>query len=193
MVSAHPFSGNFSPFFCVAANMDHTKAGPGIWIISLGGVIFILVLFISAYWEADIRWLHFFQAWMYLATMGLVWMDNKWGLFVGFGAAAFWNYTTLFVNTFLKNGLDQALLLVHSGHLSRPDLFISVPAWFGNLLVIVGCCVLYMRRSDRSWADIPKLLIAFAGTTGFFALAMALFQPRYLPLFRQCLHPKLHL
>jgi hypothetical protein len=130
---------------------------------------------------------------MYLATIALVWMDSKWGLFVGFGAAVFWDYANLFVTTFLKNGLDQALLLVCSSHLSRPDLFVSVPGWFGNLLVIVGCRALYMRRSDRNWADVPKLLTAFAGTTGFFALAMALFQPRYLALFPRCLHPQLHL
>ena len=130
---------------------------------------------------------------MYIATIGLVWTHRKWGLFIGLSAAAFWNYTTLFVNTFLESRLNQALLLVHSGHLPRPDLFISVPAWIGNLLVIVGCCLLYMQRSDKNWADSFKLLIAFAGTTAYFALAMAVFQPRYLALFPQCLHPKLHL
>ena len=165
----------------------------GAWMIALGGAIFILVLLVSAYWEADIRWLHFFQAWMYIATIGLLSKNSKWGLFIGLGAAMFWNYTTLFVNTFLKNGLEQALLLVHSGHLSRPDLFLSVPGWLGNLLVAVGCCAVYLRRTDKSWADAPKFLIALGGTMTFFALAMALFQPRYLILFPQCLHPQLHL
>jgi hypothetical protein len=39
------------------------------WTVAIGAAVFIGVLFISAYWEADIRWLHFFQAWMYLATI----------------------------------------------------------------------------------------------------------------------------
>jgi len=172
--------------------MREAKVNVGNGIFTAGAVIFILALFISAYWEADIRRLHFFQSWMYIAAIALAWKNRKWGLFIGFSAAIFWNYTTLFVNTFLKNGLDQAFLLVHSGHVLRPDLLISVPAWLGNLLVMVGACVLYVRRPDKSWADVVRLLLAFAGTTGFFALIMALFQPRYLALFPQCLHPRLH-
>src|SRR4051794_32590469 len=101
----------------------------------------MLVLFLSAYWEADIRWLHFFQSWMYVAAIALIWNRSKWGYFVGFGAALFWNYTTLFVNTFLKNGWEQCQILLHSGRRSRPDLFISVPAWAGNLAVLVGCLI----------------------------------------------------
>jgi hypothetical protein len=61
------------------------------------------------------------------------------GSLIGVGAAGLWNYMTLFVNTFLKNGLNQASILVHTGHLPRPDLFISVVGWLGNLAVIVGC------------------------------------------------------
>jgi uncharacterized protein YdaU (DUF1376 family) len=38
------------------------------WLILTGAVCFIFVLALSAYWEADIRWLHFFQAWMYVAA-----------------------------------------------------------------------------------------------------------------------------
>ena len=170
--------------------MDQAVSRTSVWLITLGGVLFIFALFISAYWEADIRWLHFFQSWMYIATIGLVWTNRKWGLFIGLSAAAFWNYTTLFVNTFFVSGLKQALLLMQFGHLPRPDLFISVPAWVGNLLVIAGCCLLYVQRLDKNWADSLKLLTAFAGTTAYFALAMAVFQPRYLPLFRGCLHPR---
>lgn len=162
-------------------------------MITIGATVFIVVLFISAYWEADIRLLHFFQAWMYLATLALVWKHSRWGYFIGIGAAALWNYTTLFVNTFLKNGLDQASILVHTGHLPRPDLFISVPAWLGNLAVIGGCVLAYGCGAEKKWLDIPKFAIAVVGTTCFFALIVAIFQPRYLGLFRGLLHPHLHL
>ena len=37
--------------------------------------------------------------------------------------------------------------------------------------------------------DLVRLVVAFVLTTGFFALDMALFQPRYLGLFRRLLHP----
>ncbi len=165
----------------------------GQWMVAIGATVFIAVLFIAAYWEADIRWLHFFQAWMYVATSALVWKRSKWGCFIGVGVAALWNYMTLFVNTFLKNGLDQASILVHTGHLPRPDLFISVPGWLSNLAVIVGCVLAYACVADKKWTDIFKFAAAVVGTTSFFALIVALFQPRYLGLFPGLLHPHLHL
>ncbi|HEY2460406.1 MAG TPA: hypothetical protein VGI16_06350 [Candidatus Acidoferrum sp.] len=163
------------------------------WTITAGAMAFIGVLFISAYWEADIRWLHFFQAWMYVPTIALVWKRSRWGYFIGVGAAALWNYVTLFVNSFLKGGLNQASILLHTGHLPRPDLFISVPGWLGNFAVIVGCVLAYAWMADKKWTDIPKFSLTVAGTTGYFALIVAVFQPRYLDLFPRLLHPHLHL
>lgn len=130
---------------------------------------------------------------MYLATLALVWKPNRWGYFIGTGAAALWDYITVFVNTFLKSGLDQASILVHTSHLPRPDLFISVPAWLGNLAVILGCVLAYAYEPEKKWADIPKFAAAVVGTTCFFVLIVAIFQPRYLGLFRGLLHPQLHL
>ena len=163
------------------------------WTVAIGAAVFIGVLFIAAYWEADIRWLHFFQAWMYLATIILVWKGNRWGYFIGVGAAVLWNYITLFVNTFLEQGLNQASILVHTGHLPRPDQFISVPGWLGNLMVIVGCVLAYGWTADKRRSDILKFALALVGTTSFFALIVALFQPRYLGLFPALLHPHIHL
>lgn len=162
------------------------------WMVTGGAIVFIVVLFLSAYWEADIRWLHFFQSWMYLAAIALIWNSSKWGYFVGFGAALFWNYTTLFVNTFLKNGWEQGQILLHSGQLPRPDLFISVPAWASNLAVLVGCLIGYLLASNKKWSDLLRCVTGLAATVAFFALIVAMCQPRYLPLFRGALHPQLH-
>jgi hypothetical protein len=43
----------------------------------------------------------------------------------------------------------------------------------------------------QSLRDAGRFLVTFALTTGFFALDMALFQPRYLGLFPRMLHPHL--
>ena len=162
------------------------------WIATTGAIAFIIVLFLSAYWEADIRWLHFFQSWMYLVAIALIWKGSKWGYFVGFGTALFWNYTTLFVNTFLKNGWEQAQILIHTGQLPRPDLFISVPAWSGNLAVLVGCMVGYLLAPEKKWTDLLRCVTGMAASIAFFALIIAVCQPRYLPLFRGAIHPQLH-
>jgi hypothetical protein len=43
----------------------------------------------------------------------------------------------------------------------------------------------------KSLGDAGRLLATFVLTTAFFALDMALFQPRYLGIFPRLLHPHL--
>src|SRR5437660_6322211 len=99
------------------------------WLIALGACAFIAVLAVSAYWEADIRWLHFFQAWMYLAAIVLGLRRTRWGYFIGASAAGLWNYANIFATGFFYSGLQQLSGWANRGHLSRPDLAIAVPAW----------------------------------------------------------------
>lgn len=158
-------------------------------LIVLGAFVFILMLGLSAYWEPDIRWLHFFQSWMYVATIVLALRRNSWGYFIGFSAAGLWIYANLFATTFFFNGLHQLSQWVHTGHVERADLLIAVPAWFSNLLVVIGCAWGHFRVPTQSLRDAARFVATFVLTTGFFALDMALFQPRYLSLFPRMLHP----
>jgi hypothetical protein len=161
------------------------------WLVVIGGCAFILVLAISAFFEADIRWLHFFQAWMYIATIALVLRRSRFGYFIGISAAGLWDYANLVATTFFFNGLQQLSLWMHTGHLDRPDLLIAVPAWFANLFVFAGCLWGYLRLPKQRSRDAVMLPVIFALTTAFFALDMALFQPRYLGIFPRMLHPHL--
>jgi hypothetical protein len=113
------------------------------------------------------------------------------GYFIGFSAAALWIYTNLFATAFFVSGLHLLSQLVRTGHLERVDVLIAIPAWFSNLLVVIGCVWAYFRVPRGSLRDTGKLLVTFALTKGFFALDMALFQPRYLSLFPRMLHPHL--
>ena len=159
------------------------------WLILSGAGFFILVLGISAWWQADIRWLHFFQAWMYIAAIVLALRKNAWGYWIGFSAAGLWDYSNLVATTFFFNGLQQLSQWIQTGQLRRPDLLIAVPAWFANFFVVIGAVWGYARLPKKSQGDLVRLMVAFVLTTGFFALDMALFQPRYLGLFRRLLHP----
>jgi hypothetical protein len=116
-----------------------------LWLTVVGSCSFILLLGISAFWERDIRWLHFFQAWMYIAIILLAISRKRWGYFIGISAAGLWNYSTVFANTFFYNGLQQFSRWMHSGQLERPDLLLSVPAWISNLTIIVGCAWAYLQ------------------------------------------------
>ncbi len=116
---------------------------------------------------------------------------NSWGYFIGFSAAGLWIYANLFATTFFFNGLQQLSQWVHTGRLDRADLLIAVPAWFSNLLVVIGCVWGYSWFPTRSGRDAGRVLLSFALATGFLALDMAVFQPRYLGLFPRMLHPHL--
>jgi hypothetical protein len=162
--------------------------GPELLIV-IGSGLFIFVLGLSAYFEADIRWLHFFQAWMYLATIALSLRHNRWGYFIGISAAGFWNYINLFVTTFFRNGLHWLGTSVATGQIQHVDQIIAVPAWIGNSLVPVGCIWAYGRLAERNRNDLVRFVVAIILTTAFFAADVAVCQPRYLPLFRRALQP----
>jgi hypothetical protein len=128
---------------------------------------------------------------MYLATIALAHRKSRWGYFIGISTAGLWVYANIFATTFFFNGLQQLSQWVHTGHLSRPDLLIAVPAWFSNLIVVVGCLWGYFLLPKRPIFDTARFAVTFALTTGFLALDMFLFQPRYLGLFPRMLHPHL--
>lgn len=158
-------------------------------LIVAGGCVFIFILGLSAYFEADIRWLHFFQSWMYIAAMALSLRRNRWGYFIGFSAAGFWNYVSLCVTTFFASGLHWLSASLAARQIQHVDQIIAVPAWIGNLLVIVGCIWAYTKLPKKNLRDAVRFVFAFILTTALFAADISIFQPRYLPLFRRSLHP----
>jgi hypothetical protein len=158
------------------------------WTIVAECLAFILILAVSAYWEPDIRLLHFFQAFIYVAVIGLSLQHNRWGYFIGISIAAFWNAANIFATTFLRAGLSQLGELLTTGHVSRPDLFIAVPAALTHFLLILCCLWAYARFDKKQWSDIPVFLTSAVVSIGYFAAIIALLQPRYLPIFKRLLH-----
>lgn len=161
--------------------------------IAISCLVFITVLVLSAWWDPSIRWLHFFQAWLYLAIIGLTYYKSRWGYFLGIATAGFWNYTVLCVNTFFQAGREQLSILLSTGQLPRPDLIISVPAVAAHF-VMIGCCLWsYSQLPGKGWRDAGRAVASTMFSVGYFALIMALFQPRYLVLFTRLFHPHLNL
>ena len=155
--------------------------------------IFIAILGLAAWWDPSIRWLHAFQALLYVVIATLALQRNRWGYFLGIATAGFWNYATLFLNNFFHAGREQLTILLSTGDLPRPDLLISVPAVSAHF-VMIGCCLWgYLRLLDKRWPDAGRAMASAAISVGYFALIMALFQPRYLVLFTRLLHPHLSL
>ena len=128
---------------------------------------------------------------MYIATIVLGLRGSRLGYVIGISAAGLWDYANLFATTFLANGLEQLTHWLHTGRLAHPDALIAVPAWFSNVLVTAGCLWAYLRLPTKRRRDIIIFLITFVLTTGYFAIIMAIFQPRYLAIFPRLLHPTL--
>ena len=158
---------------------------------ALACLVFITILFLSAWWDPSIRWLHFFQAWLYVATAVLALRQDKWGYFLGIATAAFWAYGALFLNGFFQAGREQLMVLLETGTLPRPELIISVPAVLANLTVVVCCLWGYLRLPGRRLGDAGLFVASVVVSMGFFAADMAIFQPRYLVMFGRILHPHL--
>jgi len=169
-------------------NRKFSFPGPQLLILT-GSCVFVFVLALSAYLEPDIRRLHFFQAWMYVAAVGLSFRRSRWGYFIGLSAAGLWDYLNVFVTTFFRSGLHWLSVSIGSGRFERVDQIVAVPGWLGNLLVVIGCIWGYVQLREKGPGDLARFAIACSLTTGFFAAIMAICQPRYLPLFGRLLHP----
>ena len=159
------------------------------WLIFIGALMFIFILWLSALYDPSIRWLHFFQAWMYIAAMLLSLRRNRWGYFIGISAGGLWDYINVFVTNFLRSGLINLGRWMHGQNFKPEQAFIAVPAWTGNLLLVIGCIWGYTRQKNKLPADAGRLVVAFVLCTGFFILDIAICQPRYLPLIPRLLHP----
>jgi hypothetical protein len=111
---------------------------------------------------------------------------NRWDCFIGMSIAAFWDHTNLFVIDFIHAGLEESRGPLRTGHIAHPMLLVAVPAWTANLVPLVACLWGYLRQVPRPWTDVPRFAAAAVLSTGYFALIVALFQPRCLAIFPLC-------
>jgi len=153
--------------------------GP-LWLIIPGAAVFVFALAVSALFEADLRGLHFFQAWLYVVTVALSARKNRWGYFVGISTAFLWDYALFFTSPLFADLVKTP---------TRPDVLIQTLAWVGNLAIIVGCLWAYSREPVRPRGDWGRLALAFAGSTGFLVLIVTIFTPSRLSIFPALLHP----
>jgi hypothetical protein len=160
------------------------------WIrvsILLGAGFFIFALILSAVFDPRIRLLHALQALIYVAVIVLTRRNSAWGFGAGTIISAFWNYTNIFVTTFIKNGLEQIGTLLHTGQLHRPDLMIAVVAAAGHFLLIVACLAGFLRLRPRAvqWG---QFLAGGMLAVGYFVLIIFTTGPQYIPLIKKIFH-----
>ena len=153
------------------------------WSIDFGAGFFLFALLVSAVYDPRIRVLHTLQALIYIAVLVLTRRQSAWGFGAGFLIATFWNYTNIFVTTFVRNGADQLMLLLHTGRLRRPDMLIALVAAFGHFLMLVACVVglLRLRPGGR---ELGEFVLGGVLAVGFFVLIIFATGRQYIPLVR---------
>jgi hypothetical protein len=157
------------------------------WLIVGGASAFILALVVSGVFDPSIRVLHTLQALLYLGVILLARRNNAWAFGAGAIMAAFWDYINLFVTTNIPNGVHQLVLLLTTGHVSRPDQLIGIVAGGGHAVLLVGCVAGFLntRPTRKSWMEfVGGGAIAIA----YFLLIIVTTGRQYLPLMHRVFH-----
>ena len=149
-------------------------------LIVTSSVVFILVLALSAVFDASIRVLHAFQAAIYVAVVIFAGKRSACGYGAGCLIAAFWNWTNLVHTTFVTNGLRELSQAVQTGQVRRPDQLIAVLAAGAHFVLIFACLVGYARiRPKTSWEPVKFLTGGLLAIT-YFAGIIVLFGGQYV-------------
>jgi hypothetical protein len=164
---------------------DTTKLDAWIkWLMIASCVVFILVLAVSAVFEASIRVVHVFQALIYVAVVILAGTRSAWGYGAGCFIAAFWNWTNLVHTTFIANGISELSHSFQTGQIQRPDQLIAVLAAAAHFVLIGSCLAGYVQIKPKTRWDSVKFLGGGLLAIGYFAGIIIAFGPQYVPLLR---------
>jgi hypothetical protein len=155
------------------------------WTIVALCAIFIIVLAESAYFEADIRGLHFFQSLIYVAIAVLSLKHSKWGYAMGISIAAFWDGVNIFATSFIRNGFQSWAEFITTGHINNPVTFVAAPAGVDHLLLIICCAWAYARLNNKKWRDVGILFGGAVASIGYFAGSIVIFGPQFMPLLKR--------
>ncbi len=169
--------------------MDKTRINSR-WIahfIVTGAAFFILALVVSAVFDPKIRLLHALQALIYIAVIVLARKASAWGFGAGFFIATLWNYTNIFVTTFIEAGLQQLWNLLRTGQLSRPDLLIAVVAAAGHFLLLIACLFGFLRQRP-TLLEWEKFIAGGLIALGYFVVIIYTAGPQYIGLIRRVFH-----
>ena len=128
------------------------------WInacILVGSGIFVLGLVVSAVFAPEWRVLHPLQAMIYVAVVVLTRRKSAWGFGAGVTVAVFWNSLVLFTSPLIWEGTQELWAAIRTGSTSRPDRLLTLLAFGGHILIIIGCLVGFFRTRPgaRQWRD----------------------------------------
>lgn len=153
-------------------------------LIVLGAVMFVIGLTVSAAFAPEWRRLHVLQALIYVAIVALAWRNSAWGFGVGLVVAGFWNWLSTFATTATHDGIAELMSVVKTGSVHRPDLLLSLFAFTGHILIMLGCAIGFarLRPGRREWVQL--IAGGAASLVYLFAIVFAFGPPAAIQLMR---------
>jgi hypothetical protein len=139
---------------------------------------FMLALLIAACFVPSIRWLHAFQALIYVAVIFLTRRNSPWGFGAGCIIGVFWNYI------FLRGAAADVWAFL-TGQVIRPDVGLQLAATVAHFVLIVACIAGFLRLkpSTKQWA---MFLGAGMLAVSYLLVLMITMRPEYIPLLKKC-------
>jgi hypothetical protein len=160
--------------------MRLNPAGSSRWTrvsIPIGVGFFLFALAVSAFYVPQLRLLHVLQAMIYVAILVLTRRNSPWGFGIGVIIPTAWNCLNLFVTHLFQTGAGQFWLMIHAGHVSKPDTLMVMVGCVAHFLLIVACMAGFLQLQPRGkqWGRF------FGGgilALAYFALIIAIAGPR---------------
>jgi hypothetical protein len=147
-----------------------------VWI-DVGAVLFVFALAGSAAVIPQLRLLHVFQAFIYVAVIVLARRDSGWGFGAGVTVAVAWNSLNLLVTHLFQAGSREFWSLVRTGHVHRPDTMMVFIGGVAHFILITGCLVgfLGLTPGKKQWG---QFVMGGVLSLAYFALIIAAMAPR---------------
>lgn len=117
--------------------------------------MFVLGLTIAAVFAPEWRVLHVLQALIYVVVVAMTRRKSTMGFGAGLSVPLFWNALSVFVTGDTRDGLRELWTLARTGQTQHPDVLVSLFAFCGHLLIIIGCTVGFIRikPAARQWVQ----------------------------------------
>jgi hypothetical protein len=157
---------------------DHCVAGfssTQLWI-TVGAVLFLVALLISAILVPALRVLHSLQALIYVAVIVLAHRKSAWGFGAGVSSGIVWNALNIFVTHLMQAGATAFWLWLRSGPVTKPVAWMVALGGMGHFILIAACLFAMLRLNGGTkkwWQFVGGGAIAVA----YFVLLAASFGP----------------
>jgi len=122
-----------------------------VWIY-IGSALFLVALLVSAIVVPGLRFLHSFQALIYVAVIVLARRNSAWGYGAGFSIAVVWNAMGLFLTHLIERGAAAFVASLRTGHVQDLVPMMVTLGGIGHFILIAAALTAIIRSTEKkSW------------------------------------------